>query len=250
MELSIGQVAKRVGVSARMLRHYDALGIYRPSRVSRNGYRWYDRATLPRLYRIVALRRAGVGLAEIARIVADGADEADALRAQLRDLRDEQARLATLIASIERQVEQLERSRIDDPVEFRSNHRKERDALVERLKRRYPAPFVDAFAEHAQAVEAMSIAEIEHLIATSAALMSRLASLVDNGVSPGSDEARDGIAEHYALLTQSVPLTVGAYRSLGRAYLDDPLQNSIAAMFHPELPEWLSEAIGRYEPRR
>lgn len=246
MELSIGQVAKRVGVSARMLRHYDDLGIYKPSRISRNGYRWYDESTLPRLYRTVALRRAGVGLAEIAQIVQDGSDEAEALRSQLHDLQNEQARLTALIAAVEQQIEHLERARIDDPAEFRSNYREELSALIERLKQQHPAPFVDSYASHTSAIESMSIAELEHLVATSARMMSKLASLVENGTAPESVEARNGIAEHYAMLTQSVPLSLNAYRSLGRAYIDDPLQNSIAHTFHPKLPRWLCEAIDRY----
>jgi DNA-binding transcriptional MerR regulator len=246
MGLSIGQVAKRVGISARMLRHYDDLGLYRPTRVSRNGYRWYDEATLPRLHRIVALRRAGVGLADIAQILGEKSNEADALRTHLEDLKTEQAKLAELIASIENQIDRLEEAKIADPAGFRASYRVELDALIKRLKQRYPAPLVDSYATHARAIENMSTAEIEHLIATSATLMNRLAAMVADGVSPNSDEARRGIAAHYSMLSQSVPLTRNAYRSLGQAYLDDPLQNSIATSFHPDLPTWLARAITQF----
>lgn len=103
-EFSIGHVAKRVGISARMLRHYDAIGLFSPTRISGNGYRWYSAAVLPRLYRIVALRRAGLGLDVIASIVADDQSEAHMLRGHIGDLRAERNRLNALIQALEEQV--------------------------------------------------------------------------------------------------------------------------------------------------
>lgn len=44
------------GVSSRALRHYDDMGLLRPARVSANGYRWYGRAEVARLQRILLLR--------------------------------------------------------------------------------------------------------------------------------------------------------------------------------------------------
>ena len=241
--MSIGQVARRTGISARMLRHYDHLGLYHPSRVSENGYRWYDTTTLPRLYRIIALRRAGMSLTDIGQILDERSGEADALRQHLRELRAEQLRLADLIASIEEQIEQLDSARIEDPDSLRTTYRSELSALTERLREKHPAPLVDSYAAYAQAVESMSVAEVEHMVAASATLMTRLAALVEADVPPDAPQARRGIAEHYAMLTQTVPLSLDAYRSLSRSYVDDPLQNSIARSFHPDLPVWLSHAI-------
>lgn len=243
MEMSIGQVAKRVGISARMLRHYDDLGLYRPSRVSENGYRWYGTTTLPRLYRIIALRRAGVSLPDIGRIIDGQSSEADALRQHLSELKAEQVKLADLIVSLEEQIEQLESAQVEDPDSLRATYRNELAALTERLKAKYPAPLVDSYAAYAQAVESMSVAEVEHMVAASAMLMSRLAAFAERDLPPDTPEARHGIAEHYAMLTQTVPLSLDAYRSLGKSYVDDPLQNSIVKSFHPDLPGWLSQAI-------
>src|SRR4051795_6700662 len=54
------------GVSPKVLRDYDRLGIFRPAWTDRHtGYRLYTPAQLPDLRRIVALRALGVGLAEI-----------------------------------------------------------------------------------------------------------------------------------------------------------------------------------------
>lgn len=65
--LSIGDFARRTGLSQRALRLYDEMGLLRPERVdAHSGYRWYgpDQAARARL--IVALRQLGVPLPEVA----------------------------------------------------------------------------------------------------------------------------------------------------------------------------------------
>jgi len=63
------------GVSSKVLRDYDRLGIFRPAWTDRyTGYRLYTPAQLPDLRRILALRDLGVGLSEIRAHVVDGAD--------------------------------------------------------------------------------------------------------------------------------------------------------------------------------
>ncbi len=82
----IGEFARLGGVSARMLRAYDRLGLFRPVWVDpSSGYRYYSPAQLPELRRIVALRHVDVPLAEVARLVAGGGD----LRAVLARRRGE-----------------------------------------------------------------------------------------------------------------------------------------------------------------
>lgn len=81
----IGAFAGLAGVSAKMLRAWDALGLFRPVWVDpSSGYRWYSAAQLPELRRILALRDVGVSLAEVADLVAGGVD----LRAVLTRRRD------------------------------------------------------------------------------------------------------------------------------------------------------------------
>jgi DNA-binding transcriptional MerR regulator/effector-binding domain-containing protein len=97
----IGEFAGLAGVSARTLRAWDAIGLFRPAWIDRwTGYRGYSPAQLPELRRIVALRDVGVPLAEIGRLVAGGADLRTVLahrRAELeRERREVERRLAAL----------------------------------------------------------------------------------------------------------------------------------------------------------
>jgi DNA-binding transcriptional MerR regulator len=66
---SIGEFARFGGVSVRMLRHYDRVGLLRPQRVDpRTGYRSYSTSQLDQLNRIVALRELGFTLTQIAEL--------------------------------------------------------------------------------------------------------------------------------------------------------------------------------------
>lgn len=70
---TIGEFAAFGRVSARMLRHYDAIGLLMPARVDPNsGYRQYASAQLGQLLRIVELRDLGVGLDDIGAALAAG----------------------------------------------------------------------------------------------------------------------------------------------------------------------------------
>ena len=60
-EWSIQQIAKLAGTTSRTLRHYDEIGLLKPSRVGSNGYRYYDGAALLQLQRILLLRELGLG---------------------------------------------------------------------------------------------------------------------------------------------------------------------------------------------
>ncbi len=61
----IGEVARQSGVSARMLRHYDRIGLVVPSERTASGYREYSEDDLERLFQVESLRTLGLSLAEI-----------------------------------------------------------------------------------------------------------------------------------------------------------------------------------------
>ncbi|UGB37072.1 MerR family transcriptional regulator [Frateuria soli] len=69
MPLTVGELARRCGLTVRTLHHYDAIGLLRPSLRSDAGYRLYDRANVERLHRIQALRQLGLSLADIGTVL-------------------------------------------------------------------------------------------------------------------------------------------------------------------------------------
>ncbi|MGW4425865.1 HEAT repeat domain-containing protein [Streptosporangium sp. NPDC004631] len=67
----IGEVARRSGVSARMLRHYDSLGLVRPTGRTDAGYREYSSEDVRRIFHIESLRSLGLSLREVGRALDD-----------------------------------------------------------------------------------------------------------------------------------------------------------------------------------
>ncbi|MGW0536026.1 HEAT repeat domain-containing protein [Streptomyces sp. NPDC003032] len=67
----IGEVARRSGVSARMLRHYDSLGLVRPTGRTGGGYREYSDDDLLRIFHIESLRSLGMSLRDVGRALDD-----------------------------------------------------------------------------------------------------------------------------------------------------------------------------------
>jgi DNA-binding transcriptional MerR regulator len=68
----IGDFSKLTRVSAKMLRHYDEIGLLKPAHIDpHNAYRYYSAAQLPRLNRIIALKDLGFSLEQIAGLLDD-----------------------------------------------------------------------------------------------------------------------------------------------------------------------------------
>ncbi|MFD8204689.1 MerR family transcriptional regulator, partial [Streptomyces sp. NPDC059701] len=79
----IGEVARRSGVSARMLRHYESLGLVRPSGRTGSGYREYSGEDIQRIFQIESLRSLGLSLREIGRALDDPGSMPSALVTEL-----------------------------------------------------------------------------------------------------------------------------------------------------------------------
>jgi MerR family transcriptional regulator, thiopeptide resistance regulator len=103
---TVGEVARRSGVSVRTLHHYDAIGLLVPAGRSAAGYRLYSDTDLERLRHVLFYRELGFGLDQIAEILADpDAQTDDHLRRQHRLLRERQARTGVLLAAVEHEIE-------------------------------------------------------------------------------------------------------------------------------------------------
>ncbi|MFJ8858494.1 MerR family transcriptional regulator [Streptomyces sp. NPDC102451] len=107
---TIGDFARYGRVSARMLRHYDAIGLLRPDRTDpATGYRYYGAGQLARLNRIIALKDLGFTLQQV-RAVVDEQVGTDELRGMLRLRRAELEAAMTAAAARLTRVEARLRS--------------------------------------------------------------------------------------------------------------------------------------------
>ena len=102
--LKIGEFSRLSQVTVKTLRHYDEIGLLKPSHVDPfSDYRYYTLDQLPRLHSIVALKSMGLSLEEIAQLLLEdlppeqirGIFRLKRIEAQQR-LQEEQARLAQI----------------------------------------------------------------------------------------------------------------------------------------------------------
>ncbi|MEO0823719.1 MAG: MerR family transcriptional regulator, partial [Pseudomonadota bacterium] len=94
------EAARRLGVSVKALRHYEARGLLAPRRTGA-GWRAYGAAEMARAGEIVALRALGLSLAEVARVLdGDPAALGPALEAHAAALEGRARALAETAAQV------------------------------------------------------------------------------------------------------------------------------------------------------
>ncbi len=100
--MRIGTVARRTGVSVRLLRYYEEQGLLRPVRGA-NGYREYAESDVTAVSHIRSLLAAGLPTAVIARVLHCVHDDGtpSTCPAMIENLRRERARMAETIARLE-----------------------------------------------------------------------------------------------------------------------------------------------------
>ncbi|MEP7290408.1 MAG: MerR family transcriptional regulator [Chloroflexota bacterium] len=119
----IGDFSKISQVSIRSLRHYDAIGLFKPAQTDRfTGYRYYTAAQLPQLNRIIALKELGLSLEQVTLLMQEDLPASEMrgmLRLKQAELRqqiaDEETRLMRVESRL-RQIEQEGRVPRYDPV--------------------------------------------------------------------------------------------------------------------------------------
>ncbi|TWE14535.1 DNA-binding transcriptional MerR regulator [Prauserella muralis] len=100
---TIGELARRTGLSVKTIRFYSDEGLLPPTDRTHAGYRLYDAAALARLELVRTLRELGIGLADVEGVLAS-AQSVSALAAKHVEVLDEQIRVLRLRRAVLRAV--------------------------------------------------------------------------------------------------------------------------------------------------
>lgn len=220
MAHSIQEVARLTGVTSRTLRHYDDIGLVRPSGTGAGGIRHYDADALVRLQRVLLLRELGLGLPAIAEVLDGHTDDVHALLAHREWLRQEQARLARQIASVEATIEALEGG--EEPMAENMFDGFDHTQHKEEVEQRWGK---DAYAKSDAWWRGMSDAERADWQARQAQLGADWIAAAESGIAPDDDAAQQLARRHVEWLA-GIPGTPGAVKEyvtgLGEMYVADP----------------------------
>jgi DNA-binding transcriptional MerR regulator len=105
--LTIGELARRTGLTTRTIRFYSDEGLLPPAHRTHAGYRLYDGASLARLELLRTLRELGLGLPDASAALA-GAQPVATLARQHVALLDEQIRMLQLRRAVLRAIARTE----------------------------------------------------------------------------------------------------------------------------------------------
>jgi DNA-binding transcriptional MerR regulator len=225
MDWSIQEIAKIAGTTSRTLRHYDDIGLLKPSRIGHNGYRYYDGAALVQLQRILLLRELGLGLPVIADVLGHETDAVRALGGHLEWLRQEQGRLARQIASVRQTIEAVKGGEelMAEKMFDGFDHTQYKDEVEERWGK-------DAYAKGDSWWRGLSAEEKSAWKQRSKELGSEWIRAAGSGIAADSPEAQELAKRHVDWLTgiPGTPAaapggdTKGYVIGLGEMYVADP----------------------------
>ncbi|HJZ24071.1 MAG TPA: MerR family transcriptional regulator [Candidatus Babeliales bacterium] len=128
----IKEISDLTKISIRMLRHYDELGLLKPSMRTSNGYRWYCEADLAKLQRIVALKFFGFSLSEIKTMVQEDVSIKEGLKSQQKMLADQVKELRLALDTLGFVLQEYQKS---DSLDWKQiSHLIERYRMAEEIK--------------------------------------------------------------------------------------------------------------------
>lgn len=241
MPYSVNQLAELAGVTVRTLHHYDAVGLLRPARGTRNGYRQYGDAELLRLQQILFFREIDLPLEEIKDILdRPGFDLARALHDHRELLAHKRKRLDSLLTTIDQTIAKLtKQTPMDDKDLYTGFSKQQTEEYAAEAKQRWGN--TDAYKQSVGKYEALTHEQKLKMKDDADAFMREIATHV--GEDPTSPAVQNLIAKHFESLRFFYEPTLEIYRGLGTMYVDDPRFAAYYAKYHPALPAFMRDAM-------
>ncbi len=242
MEYSIAYLAKHARVSVRTLRHYDHIGLLKPSIRMTNGKRIYGDEQFMHLFEIIFLKKIGLSLPKIKGIFLSK-DYVKAAAAILvtrkQELGKEILRLQRYLTSIDMAIPYYKnctlgkKARLEKFNSLQNTMKEVEEIQIKEFGK-------EKIEKAKEKVETLSDEQIDDLADRSNILMKDAIQAIEKGLKPNSKEVQEMTRRYYNLLTEFNPVTKEIFLKLRDAVLD---QREIYEAYHPKLPEFLYKAM-------
>lgn len=218
IHLTVKQLAKLAGVTTRTLHFYDEIGLLKPDAIEENGYRKYGEPAILRLQQILFYREMGFPLETIRELLTrPDFDVLRALQAHRASLQERSKRLDTLIATIDKTIEQMEGKRTMKFEEYFEGWKEENQPEYEKeIREKYGEQAFDGVIDWRNYTKEQQSA----IVAEGKANTQAMADLI--GLPPDSPEVQAVVARWHNHLKYFYDPSIERMRGLGQMYVDDP----------------------------
>ncbi|PWD50676.1 MerR family transcriptional regulator [Serinibacter arcticus] len=241
--VTVGVVARALGVSIRTLHHWDALGAVTPSTRSSGGYRAYLPADVACARRVLLLRDLGVPLAEIPGLLAATAAERRAELVRRRgELSERIARLQQVAADVEAVLAADERGVLLPAAEAAEVFGPGWDPGWSAAARERWGDTAQ-WAEYAERSAGRSAQDWSDVVHETREVLREMAQACGTGVGPGQKEAIALAERHRAAMGAHFHVTPSMHVVMGRLYASEPGFTAELEDLQEGLTSWLRDAI-------
>ncbi len=235
---TVNEVSKLTGVSVRTLHHYDAIGLLKPTEVTKAGYRLYDDTALSRLQSILLFRELQFPLKEI-KVILDspGFDPTEALTQQIELLELQYRHIGELISF----AREIQKNGVKT-MEFQVFNKRE----IEQYKAEAKAKWGDtrAYGEYEQ--KQAKGHDFGEAASQMMGLFAKIGTL--RQLSPADQEVQDKISALQELITKNYyTCSTEILKGLGQMYVaDERFRNNIDQAGGQGTAEFVKQAIQVY----
>ncbi len=244
---TVKQLSSLAGVTPRTLHHYDQIGLLKPSRVGENGYRYYGEESLLRLQQILFYRELGLPLEEIRKIM--GRRDFDALTAlenHKLELEKGIERLLRLIETVDNTLLYMKGQRnMSTKQLFAAFSDEEQEKMAAEAEQMYDPETV---RESNRKWKAYGKEKQQAILAEGNQVYVDMMAAMPKGAK--SAEAQAIVERWRAQMDYFWTPNLEQLLGLADGYVDDPRFRANFDAMHPQLAEFMREAVKTYVESR
>ena len=231
------------GITPRTLHHYDEIGLLKPSRVGDNGYRYYGEESVLRLQQILFYRELGIPLEDIKKITGRrDFDVLGALRSHKEALHKQVTRLNRLIHTVDNTINHLKgNTTMSDKAYFEGFSEEEQEKYALEAEELYGAEDVRASMKK---WKSRSAEEQKRIMEEGSKNYTDMIAAMPKGAA--SPEAQAIVERWHKHMDYFWTPKLDQLLALANGYNDDPRFKANFDKMHPQLAEFMREAVKIY----
>lgn len=249
MAYTVKKISALSGVTVRTLHFYEEIALLKPAYHGSNGYRYYEEKQLLELQQILFFKELGFSLKQIQKVVGrSDFDQLAALHSHRKSLSKEWEKIGVLLKTIDKTIKHLKGNKKMKDTEIFDGFC---IALVKKAKKgtsyfeaeEIVGKSVKSGTKDIDDVKKRGQAFYDNVNKTACALFKALASCIEKGLAPASEEVQRLIKKHHAMMEQFNDATQKVYKAMAQLYAEHPEMRKQLDPFHPQLAEFMAKAM-------